>query len=43
MQFDILKPDQKINQDFFNEAMPLIETQILYAGYRLAAVLNDLF
>ena len=43
MQFDILKPDQKIDQDFFNEAMPLIETQILYAGYRLAAVLNGLF
>ena len=43
MQFDILKPDQKVDQDFFNVAMPLIETQILYAGYRLAAVLNGLF
>lgn len=43
VQFDLAKPDQKLDQDFLNAAMPLIETQILYAGYRLAAVLNSLF
>jgi hypothetical protein len=32
-----------VDQDFFNVAMPLIETQILYAGHRLAAVLNSIF
>ena len=42
-QFDMAKPGDKLAQDFVNEAMPLIETQMLYAGYRLAAVLNSLF
>lgn len=43
IQFDMAKPDQNIAQDFVNEAMPLIETQILYAGLRLASLLNSLF
>ena len=43
IQFEMAKPGDKIAQDFVNEAMPLIETQMLYAGYRLAAVLNSLF
>lgn len=43
VQFEMAKPGAKLAQDFVNEAMPLIETQMLYAGYRLAAVLNDLF
>lgn len=42
-QFEIAIPDQKLAQDFVNEAMPLLETQMLYAGYRLAALLNSLF
>lgn len=42
-QFDMAKSGDKIAQDFVNEAMPLIETQMLYAGYRLAHVLNSLF
>lgn len=43
VQFDMAGPGDTIAQDFVNEALPLIETQMLYAGYRLAAVLNDLF
>ena len=43
VQFDMAKPGATLAQDFVNEAMPLIETQMLYGGYRLAAVLNDLF
>lgn len=43
LQFDLAKPGDNIAQDFVNAAMPLIETQMLYAGYRLAEVLNDLF
>lgn len=43
VQFELAKRGACIDQDFFNAAMPLIETQILYAGYRLAALLNDLF
>ena len=42
-QFEMAKPDQKLAQDFVNEAMPLLETQMIYAGYRLAALLNSLF
>lgn len=38
-----LKPGARLKQDFINAAMPLIETQMLYAGYRLAYVLNTLF
>jgi hypothetical protein len=36
-------PGDNIAQDFVNEALPLIETQILYAGYRLADILNGIF
>jgi hypothetical protein len=43
VQFDMSSPGAKVAQDFVNEALPLIETQILYAGYRLAAVLNSIF
>lgn len=43
-QFELSStPEENLAQDFVNEAMPLIETQILYAGLRLAKVLNDLF
>lgn len=43
-QFDLSStPEENLAQEFVNEAMPLIETQILYAGLRLAALLNDLF
>ena len=43
VQFDMAGPGDAILQDFVNEALPLIETQMLYAGYRLAALLNELF
>lgn len=43
VQFEMSKPGDKIAQDFVNEVMPIIENQMLYAGYRLAAVLNSLF
>ena len=43
VQFDMAKPGSKLAQDFVNEAMPMIETQMLYGGYRLAAILNSLF
>lgn len=43
LQFDLAEPGQNLAQDFVNEAMPLIETQILYAGLRMAEILNELF
>lgn len=43
VQFEMAKPDQHLGQDFLNEAVPLVESQIRKAGYRLAALLNDLF
>ena len=43
VQFDMAKPGDRIAQEFVNEVMPLLEKQMLYAGYRLAAVLNSLF
>lgn len=43
LQFELAQPDARLKQDFINTAMPLIETQMLYAGYRLAYVLNTLF
>ena len=43
VQFVIAPEGAVLEQDFINGTMPLIETQILYAGYRLAAVLNRLF
>jgi hypothetical protein len=43
VQFEMSSPGAKVAQDFVNEALPLIETQILYAGYRLASILNTLF
>ena len=44
VQFELSSvPEEHLAQEFVNEAMPLIETQILYAGYRLAELLNCLF
>ena len=43
VQFEMSAPGDNVAQDFVNEALPLIETQILYAGYRLAALLNSIF
>lgn len=43
VQFDMAGPNDTIAQDFVNKALPLIETQMQYAGYRLAAVLNSIF
>lgn len=43
VQFELSKPGDTLNQDFVNAAMPLIEIQMQYAGYRLAEVLNRLF
>ena len=43
LQFELAQPDAALKQDFINAAMPLIETQMLYAGYRLAYLLNTLF
>jgi hypothetical protein len=43
VQFDMAGPNDTIAQDFVNAAFPLIETQMQYAGYRLASVLNSLF
>lgn len=43
VQFDMASPGDNVAQDFVNEVLPLIETQILYAGYRLAALLNSIF
>ena len=45
--YDWVKPGQKLEgtgyRDFINKALPLAESQIQKAGYRLAKVLNDLF
>ena len=43
VQFEMSAPGDNVAQDFVNEALPLIEIQILYAGYRLAALLNSIF
>ncbi len=43
-QFELsTQPEENLAQDFVNEAMPLLETQILHAGLRLAELLNSLF
>lgn len=43
-QFELsTTPGENLAQDFVNEAMPLLETQILHAGLRLAELLNKLF
>ena len=42
-QFEWAKPGQRLGQDFLNEALPLVESQLQKAGYRLAALLNELF
>lgn len=43
LQFELAHPGDSLQQDFINAAMPFIETQMLYAGYRLAGVLNTIF
>lgn len=43
LQFDITAPNMNLTKDSMNQAIELCETQIQYAGYRLAAVLNSLF
>lgn len=43
VQFEWAKPGQRLGQDFLNNAVPLVESQIRNAGYRLARVLNELF
>lgn len=43
VQFEWAKPNARLGQDFLNKALPLVESQIRKAGYRLAAVLNELF
>ncbi|MBE6215254.1 MAG: S1/P1 Nuclease [Bacteroidales bacterium] len=43
LQFELAHPEDRLQQDFVNAAMPLIETQMLYAGYRLAHILNSIF
>ena len=43
LQFDITAPGMNLTKDSMNPAIELCETQIQYAGYRLAALLNDLF
>ena len=44
----LAQPEQQFKspdvwEDFLNPALPIAERQILYAGYRLAHVLNELF
>ena len=41
--FEWAKPDARLGQDFLNKALPLVESQIRKAGYRLARLLNGLF
>ena len=43
VQFDLSKEGDVLTQDFVNAALPLVEVQMQYAGYRLAKVLNSLF
>ena len=43
VQFELAHPGDRLQQDFVNLALPLIETQMQYAGYRLAHILNSLF
>lgn len=43
IQWDLVKPDTLVGQDELNIAVPLIESQIVKAGHRLAYVLNNLF
>lgn len=43
LSLELAHPGDTLQEDFINAAMPLIETQMLYGGYRLAHVLNSLF
>ncbi len=43
VQFEITRPGEQVTQDDLNIAVPLIESQILKAGLRLAELLNGLF
>lgn len=41
--YEMAPPGSELGRDFINETAPLVERQILKAGYRLAKVLDDLF
>ncbi len=41
--YDMVVPDGEYGIDFLNAAHPIAERQIIYAGYRLAKVLNEIF
>lgn len=43
VQFEWAKPDSLLGADFLDRSFPLVESQIRKAGYRLAALLNELF
>ena len=43
VQWELVLPDKLVTRDAVNVAMPLIESQILKAGHRLAYILNSLF
>lgn len=43
VQFDLSKEGDVLTQDFVSAALPLVEIQMQYAGYRLAKILNSLF
>ena len=43
IQADDVQPGESIANDFIKKYKPLAESQIAKAGYRLAAVLNDVF
>lgn len=43
VQFEWATPDAVLGQDFLNEAVVLVESQLQKAGYRLARILNELF
>lgn len=43
IQWELVHPDTLVDQDAMNIAIPLIESQIVKAGHRLAYVLNSLF
>ena len=41
--YDMAVPDGDYGVDFMNVAHPITEHQIIYAGYRMAKILNELF
>lgn len=43
VQFEWVRPESRLERPFFEKAFPLVESQVRKAGYRLAAILNELF